>query len=312
MRRGSRASGIPSLPHEIPLHSSSRSINPTFVVPFFITSDRPLDLLSFSWLYFPTKPYRHFPVVDLHLPQICFYAFRNTQLSHGPHQGGELLASRSPFSTPPSPPSPPSPAPAATTTFALVRRFTSQRIIAPDREFRSTFSLIICPTPCPSLTNHPLQRMNQLRLEADESASKVEELQTKVKALEQENLAKEQEITSLTHKNGLLESENEKMDASIKELKKSADESQQHGTHNETLQRRLQLLEEEAEQADKTLRETNEKLRQTDVKAGHFERKVQALEQERDNWETKYEEVVKKHTTLQKELEDLQNEIGNI
>ena len=173
--------------------------------------------------------------------------------------------------------------------------------------------------------------MNQLRLEADESASKVEELQAKVKTLEQENLAKEQEITSLSHKNGLLESEVEKLDTSIKDLKKTADEGQVHGTQNETLQRRLQLLEEEAEEADKTLREANEKyalppaprwqhmlmellnrLRQTDVKAGHFERKVQALEQERDQWETKYEEMSKKHASLQKELEDLQAEIGNI
>jgi tropomyosin, fungi type len=101
--------------------------------------------------------------------------------------------------------------------------------------------------------------MNSLRLEADENAAKVEELQQKVKALEQENLAKEQEITSLSHKNGLLEAEVDKLDTSVKDLKKTADEGQQHGTQNETLQRRLQLLEEEAEQADKTLRETNEK-----------------------------------------------------
>ena len=66
--------------------------------------------------------------------------------------------------------------------------------------------------------------MNQLRLEADESASKVEELQAKLKTLEQENLAKEQEITSLSHKNGLLESEVEKLDTSVKDLKKAADE----------------------------------------------------------------------------------------
>ena len=101
--------------------------------------------------------------------------------------------------------------------------------------------------------------MNQLRLEADESSAKVEELQNKVKALEQENLAKEQEITSLSHKNGLLEAENEKLDTTVRDLKKAASEGEQHGTHNETLQRRLQLLEEEAEVADKTLREANEK-----------------------------------------------------
>jgi tropomyosin len=39
---------------------------------------------------------------------------------------------------------------------------------------------------------------------------------------------------------------------------------------------------------------------------------VQALEAERDNWESKYEEMATKHTTLQKELETLQDEIGNI
>jgi tropomyosin, fungi type len=103
------------------------------------------------------------------------------------------------------------------------------------------------------------QKMNSLRLEADEAAAKVEELQSKLKVLEQENLSKEQEITSLQHKNGLLETEVDKLETAIKDFKKAADEGQQHGTQNETLQRRLQLLEEEAEDADKTLREANEK-----------------------------------------------------
>lgn len=54
------------------------------------------------------------------------------------------------------------------------------------------------------------------------------------------------------------------------------------------------------------------RLRQTDVKAGHYERKVQALEQARDHWETKYEEMAKKHTDLQKELHELEVSMGNI
>lgn len=101
--------------------------------------------------------------------------------------------------------------------------------------------------------------MNSLRLEADEAAAKVEELQAKVKTLEEDNLSKEQEVTSLQHKNNVLEGEVEKLETAIKDFKKAADEGQQHGTQNETLQRRLQLLEEEAENADKTLRESNEK-----------------------------------------------------
>ena len=101
--------------------------------------------------------------------------------------------------------------------------------------------------------------MNSLRLEADEAASKVEELQSKVKVLEQDNLNKEQEITALQHRNGVLEGEVDKLETSITDFKKAAEEGSQHGTKNETLQRRLQLLEEEAEEADKTLREANEK-----------------------------------------------------
>ena len=103
------------------------------------------------------------------------------------------------------------------------------------------------------------QKMNSLRIEADENASKAEELKTKVKTLEQENLQKEQEITSLTHRNQLLEGEVEKLETGVKEAKALASESSQHGQQNEALTRRLQLLEEEAETSDKTLRETNDK-----------------------------------------------------
>ena len=101
--------------------------------------------------------------------------------------------------------------------------------------------------------------MNSLRLEADENAAKVEELQGKLKTLEQENLAKDQSITSLEHNKGLLEDRVEKLEAEVKDLKAAAAEGQQQGTQAETLARRLQLLEEEAEEADKTLREANEK-----------------------------------------------------
>jgi tropomyosin len=187
--------------------------------------------------------------------------------------------------------------------------------------------------------------MNALRIEADESAGKVEELSAKVKTLEQENLSKEQEITSLQHKNSMLEQEVEKLEKMHGEAKNAADESAQHGTQNDALTRKLQLLEEEAEENDKNLRETNDKsvspraktsdderyawlsdgrggvmpvltiidrLRQTDVKAGHYERKVQALEAARDQWETKYEEMSKKYADTKKELDDFVAEIGNI
>ena len=54
------------------------------------------------------------------------------------------------------------------------------------------------------------------------------------------------------------------------------------------------------------------RLRQTDVKAGHYERKVQALEAERDQWESKYEEMAKKYNETKNELQQFVAEIGNI
>ncbi|KAK5082690.1 tropomyosin-2 [Lithohypha guttulata] len=157
------------------------------------------------------------------------------------------------------------------------------------------------------------EKMQTLRLEADDNAAKAEELKTKVKTLEQENLAKEQEITSLTHRNQVLEGEVEKLEGQLKDAKTTVAESAQAGQQSESLQRRLQVLEEEAEASDKTLKETIEKSEPiTDVKAGHYERKVQALEQARDEWESKYEEMSKKHAELQKELQELEQVMGNI
>lgn len=109
------------------------------------------------------------------------------------------------------------------------------------------------------LTPHPPQRMEALRVEADDSASRAEELQAKVKSLEQENLSKEQEITSLQHKQRMLEAEVEKLEGSHEKLKGEAADSAQHGTQNENLTRKVQVLEEELEVNDKNLRETNEK-----------------------------------------------------
>jgi tropomyosin len=48
------------------------------------------------------------------------------------------------------------------------------------------------------------------------------------------------------------------------------------------------------------------------VKAGHYERKVQALEAARDQWETKYEEMSKKYSGLQQELQELEASMGNV
>lgn len=101
--------------------------------------------------------------------------------------------------------------------------------------------------------------MQQLRVQADESSTKVDELTAKVKTLQQENLAKEQEITSLTHKLSTQETDIEKLETTNKDLKEQLDHVGQSSNQSEALQRRLQILEEEAEEADKNIRETNDK-----------------------------------------------------
>ena len=103
------------------------------------------------------------------------------------------------------------------------------------------------------------QKMNSLRLEADDNAKQAEEYREKLKATQQQVLDLENQNKSLTHRNGLLQAEVDKLEQGVKEAKDLSDKSAQHGQQNEALTRRLQLLEEEAESADKTLRETNDK-----------------------------------------------------
>jgi len=110
-----------------------------------------------------------------------------------------------------------------------------------------------------SVANAVAQKMQALRLEADDNAAQAEELKKKLKTLEQENLDKEQEIKSLSHRNNLLEGEVDKLEGQLKDAKSAVAEGAQSGVQSEGLQRRLQLLEEEAENADKTLKETIEK-----------------------------------------------------
>lgn len=103
------------------------------------------------------------------------------------------------------------------------------------------------------------QRMEALRIEADESSARAEELKAKVKQLEAETTQKEQEITSLSHKNSVLEGEVEKLEGQVKVHKDEAGAGAQAGSQAESLQRKIQVLEEEAEESDRTIRELNEK-----------------------------------------------------
>jgi predicted RNase H-like nuclease (RuvC/YqgF family) len=101
--------------------------------------------------------------------------------------------------------------------------------------------------------------MEALRIEADESSARAEELKAKVKTLESETTQKEQEITSLSHKNSVLEGEVEKLESQVKIHKDEAGAGAQAGSQAESLQRKIQVLEEEAEESDRTIRELNEK-----------------------------------------------------
>lgn len=123
-------------------------------------------------------------------------------------------------------------------------------------------------SPDPELTIS-LQKMQALRLEADDSAARAEEYKAKLKALETENTQKEQEITSLSHRNQVLESEVEKLETSVKTFKEEAGAGAAAGTQAESLQRKIQVLEEEAEESDRTIRELNEKCVQPCVMGVH-------------------------------------------
>ncbi|KAF8920839.1 tropomyosin [Mucidula mucida] len=155
------------------------------------------------------------------------------------------------------------------------------------------------------MTDKIREKLNNLRVEADNAVTRAEEAEAKNKKYEQLILEKDQEITSLHHKLGVLDGELEKTEAKLAEYKAAQEEGEHSKTTNEGLLRKIQLLEEELDNAEKNVKETVEKLRQVDVKAEHFERQVGRVEQERDMWEKKYEEENAKYVKSKAELEEL-------
>jgi len=156
------------------------------------------------------------------------------------------------------------------------------------------------------MTERIREKLNQLRVDADNAVTRAEEAEAKNKKYEQIILEKDQEITSLQHRLGILDAELEKAEAKVADSKAAREEGEHSKMTNEGLVRKIQLLEEELDAAEKNVKETVEKLRQVDVKAEHFERQVQKLEQERDVWEKKYEDAQEKYRKSQQELADLE------
>ena len=104
-----------------------------------------------------------------------------------------------------------------------------------------------------------LQKLNQLRSEADAALLRAEEAEAKNKKYEQEILQKDQEITSLNHKLSVLDAELEKTESALAEAKTAQADGESNKTQNEALLRKVQLLEEELDTAEKNVKETTER-----------------------------------------------------
>ena len=104
-----------------------------------------------------------------------------------------------------------------------------------------------------------MQRLTQLRVEADNAVTRAEDAEGKNKKYEQDILSKDQEITSLTHKVSVLEADIEKMESKLRESKESAQDAEANKTTNDALTRKVTLLEEELDTAEKNLKEVTEK-----------------------------------------------------
>ena len=104
-----------------------------------------------------------------------------------------------------------------------------------------------------------MQRLTQLRLEADNAVARAEEAEAKNKTLQQELLSKEQDIQSLTHRLSNAESQLDKAEGQISAAKLVHDEHETSKTTNEGLQRKIQLLEDELDKAEKNLKDTVER-----------------------------------------------------
>ena len=104
-----------------------------------------------------------------------------------------------------------------------------------------------------------IQRMQQLRTEADVATERAETAEAKIKKLEQLLLEKEQEVTSLSHKLEVTNKELDTAEVKLADAKTAKEDSEQSKSTNEALLRKIQLLEEELDAAEKNAKETTEK-----------------------------------------------------
>ncbi|KAB8205422.1 hypothetical protein BDV34DRAFT_195510 [Aspergillus parasiticus] len=118
------------------------------------------------------------------------------------------------------------------------------------------------------------EKMKSLQTEADTAQTEVEKLTAKIQELEQDNQSKDEEIA--------------------------------------TLSTRHQELEEQVEETEKLVREVKRLFNEDDIQAGHYERRAQALQADCDQWEAKYNDMAAKHAELQKNLDSLLGEMGEI
>ncbi|PIG88090.1 Tropomyosin-1 [Aspergillus arachidicola] len=116
--------------------------------------------------------------------------------------------------------------------------------------------------------------MKSLQTEADTAQTEVEKLTAKIQELEQDNQSKDEEIA--------------------------------------TLSTRHQALEEQVEETEKLVREVKRLFNEDDIQAGHYERRAQALQADCDQWEAKYNDMAAKHAELQKNLDSLLGEMGEV
>lgn len=66
------------------------------------------------------------------------------------------------------------------------------------------------------------------------------------------------------------------------------------------------LMELPPPRADET------RFNEDDIQAGHYERRAQALQADCDQWEAKYNDMAAKHAELQKNLDSLLGEMGDV
>lgn len=156
------------------------------------------------------------------------------------------------------------------------------------------------------------EKLNTLRIEAETATARAIDAEQQCKKLQEALQCKENEILSWQNKATLLTQELERAEERIVQVKVQRQENDAAQSQSESFTRKIALLENDLEVAQRNYKDCSEKVRNLELISEQSERRAARLEAEKNELESKLDDINQKYIVVKKELDDTLKSISEL